>query len=79
MPRRPSRPSWPRKPGPPSRRRERPTFTRASSPGSSESLFEAVLAHTGGNQLRAAEILGINRNTLRKKIAELGVALPGRA
>lgn len=36
-------------------------------------LFDLVLAHTGGNQLRAAEILGLNRNTLRKKLADLGV------
>jgi two-component system nitrogen regulation response regulator GlnG len=36
------------------------------------SLFDLVLAHTGGNQLRAAEILGLNRNTLRKKLVELG-------
>jgi two-component system nitrogen regulation response regulator GlnG len=36
-------------------------------------LFEAVLAETGGNQLRAAEILGVNRNTLRKRLTELGV------
>ncbi len=36
-------------------------------------LFDLVLAHTGGNQLRAAEILGLNRNTLRKKLAELGM------
>jgi two-component system nitrogen regulation response regulator GlnG len=42
-------------------------------------LLEAVLAHTGGNQIRAAAILGINRNTLRKKILELGLPLPGRA
>jgi DNA-binding protein Fis len=35
-------------------------------------LFDLVLAHTGGNQLKAAEILGLNRNTLRKKLAELG-------
>ncbi|HSJ97602.1 MAG TPA: sigma-54 dependent transcriptional regulator, partial [Myxococcota bacterium] len=41
-------------------------------------LLEAVLAHTGGNQLRAAAMLGINRNTLRKKISELGIAVPTR-
>jgi two-component system nitrogen regulation response regulator GlnG len=37
-------------------------------------LFEVVLEESGGNQLRAARILGLNRNTLRKKITELGVA-----
>ena len=31
-------------------------------------LFEAVLDYTGGNQSRAAEILGLNRATLRKKL-----------
>jgi two-component system nitrogen regulation response regulator GlnG len=36
-------------------------------------LFDLVLAHTGGNQLKAAEILGLNRNTLRKKLATLGI------
>lgn len=36
-------------------------------------LFDLVLAHTGGNQLKAAEILGLNRNTLRKKLADLGI------
>jgi two-component system nitrogen regulation response regulator GlnG len=41
-------------------------------------LLETVLAHTEGNQIRAAALLGINRNTLRKKIAELGVEVPGR-
>ncbi|HEY7955805.1 MAG: sigma-54-dependent transcriptional regulator [Polyangia bacterium] len=38
-------------------------------------LIELVLERTGYNQLKAAEILGLNRNTLRKKIAERKVAL----
>ena len=36
-------------------------------------LFEAVMKRAGGNQLRAARILGINRNTLRKKLARYGL------
>jgi DNA-binding NtrC family response regulator len=36
-------------------------------------LFDLVLAHTGGNQLKAAEILRLNRNTLRKKLAGIGI------
>jgi len=31
-------------------------------------LFSAVLKYTNGNQSEAAEILGINRGTLRKKL-----------
>ena len=31
-------------------------------------LLEVILDHTGGNQTVAADILGMNRNTLRKKI-----------
>ena len=38
-----------------------------------EPLFRAVLEHTEGNQLRAAEILGINRGTLRRKLEEYGL------
>ena len=41
-------------------------------------LLERVLEHTAGNQLRAAALLGINRNTLRKKLTELGIEVPGR-
>jgi len=36
-------------------------------------LFEEVLRETGGNQLRAAQQLGINRNTLRKRLSELAL------
>ena len=33
-------------------------------------LFEVVMKEAGGNQSRAAERLGINRNTLRRKLVE---------
>jgi two-component system nitrogen regulation response regulator GlnG len=36
-------------------------------------LFAHVLNETGGNQLRAAQALGINRNTLRKRLVDLGL------
>lgn len=36
-------------------------------------LFVEVLKETGGNQLRAAQLLGINRNTLRKRLGDLGI------
>ena len=36
-------------------------------------LIEKVLAATRGNQLKAAALLGLNRNTLRKKIRELDI------
>ena len=36
-------------------------------------MLEVVLKHTRGNQTRAAEILGINRGTLRKKLREHGL------
>lgn len=36
-------------------------------------LIERVLARTFGNQLKAAKILGISRNTLRSKIGKFGI------
>jgi len=36
-------------------------------------MLETVLQHAGSNQTRAAELLGINRNTLRKKMQLHGI------
>jgi two-component system nitrogen regulation response regulator GlnG len=36
-------------------------------------LIEAMLARHGGNQLRAARAIGLNRNTLRKRLDTLGI------
>jgi len=36
-------------------------------------MLEYVLNKVGGNQSKAAEMLGLNRNTLRKKMAEYGL------
>jgi two-component system nitrogen regulation response regulator GlnG len=41
-------------------------------------LIEAMLARHGQNQLRAARALGINRNTLRKRLDTLGIDVGGR-
>jgi two-component system nitrogen regulation response regulator GlnG len=38
-------------------------------------LIAAALASTRGNQIKAAELLGVNRNTLRKKIRELDIQI----
>ncbi len=38
-------------------------------------LIRFMLEKTRGNQVRAADLLGINRNTLRKKIQELGIVI----
>jgi Fis family transcriptional regulator, factor for inversion stimulation protein len=39
-----------------------------------EPLFRVVLDYAEGNQSEAANILGINRGTLRKKLRELGLS-----
>jgi Fis family transcriptional regulator, factor for inversion stimulation protein len=39
-----------------------------------EPLFRAVLGYAEGNQSRAADILGINRGTLRKKLKNYGIS-----
>jgi two-component system nitrogen regulation response regulator GlnG len=36
-------------------------------------LLSLTLAATRGNQIRAAQLLGLNRNTLRKKLRELDI------
>ena len=38
-------------------------------------LISICLAATRGNQIRAAQLLGLNRNTLRKKIRDLGLEI----
>ena len=37
-------------------------------------LLDVVMKHADGNQSRAAEWLGINRNTLRRKLVDHGLA-----
>ncbi|EDZ48016.1 response regulator [Leisingera daeponensis] len=41
-------------------------------------LIEIALTATGGNQAKCAELLGINRNTLRKKITDLDIEVTRR-
>ncbi len=39
-------------------------------------LLRHALELSGGNQLKAARLLGINRNTLRKRLRQLGLYPP---
>lgn len=58
------------------RREERPpdgTLYHSALAAFEKPLFESILAETNGNQLRAAQVLGINRNTLRKRLGELAI------
>ena len=41
-------------------------------------LIEIALEANGGNQAKCADLLGINRNTLRKKINELDIKVTRR-
>ena len=41
-------------------------------------LIEIALDATGGNQAKCAELLGINRNTLRKKVTDLDISVTRR-
>ena len=38
-----------------------------------QAMLESVMQHTRSNQTRAAEVLGINRSTLRKKLKQHGL------
>lgn len=44
-------------------------MTRVEKP-----LLSMVMEYTGGNQLKAAEMLGLNRNTLRRKLSDFALA-----
>ena len=41
-------------------------------------LIEIALDATAGNQAKCADLLGINRNTLRKKITDLDISVTRR-
>ena len=40
-----------------------------------DSLIRKTLSVVNGNQIKASRILGLNRNTLRKKISELNIEI----
>ena len=67
-----------------------PRFVREAAPAESGRLYRSVMTRielpllrqalelSGGNQLKAARLLGINRNTLRKRLRLLGLLAPSR-
>ena len=52
---------------------EQGTIHRAATNAFEKPLFEELLRRTGGNQVRTAAMLGINRNTLRKRLSDLQI------
>ena len=38
-------------------------------------LLREVLRHTGGNQVQSAKVLGMARNSLRKKMTQFGISI----
>ena len=68
-----------------------PTVVRDAATSEGGRLYRAVMSRvempllrqalelSAGNQLKAARLLGINRNTLRKRLRLLGLLPPGRA
>ena len=59
-------------------REDEPEVYRRLIPRVEKALLETVLRETLGNQIKAAALLGINRNTLRKKIVDLEIEVPSR-
>ena len=67
-----------------------PRFVREALPAENGRLYRSVMTRielpllrqalelSGGNQLKAARLLGINRNTLRKRLRHLGLLAPSR-
>ena len=58
------------RPGAAAARPLRPGDPRGRAP-----LISAALAATNGNQIKAAELLGMNRNTLRTRVRDLGIRI----
>ena len=52
---------------------KKPGFYHSVIEATEKPLIEKTLERTYGNQIKAAELLGINRNTLRSKIRKLGI------